>query len=420
MPDTSRPQHCTVPSTHRPRRKRVAMVVFSYYPMDSRPRRSAEALVKEGMEVEIICLRGARTDPRRETLGGVDVFRVPLKRQRGGILRYVFQYLAFLLISTTVLGVRSVTRRYDLVYVHNMPDFLVLSALVPKVLGAKVILDLHDPMPELMMTIFDLRQDALPVRALKRLEKWSIRLADRVVTVNLACKRLFTSRSCRPAKIRVVMNSPDEDVFGSQPSRPDIAIRRAQSKPFVLMYHGSLVERNGLGLAIDALARIRESLPPAELRIYGPATPFLERVMGSVRSSGLSDRVHYLGPRRLEDIVTAIADCDIGIVPTQRNAFTPITTPTRIFEYLALGKAVIAPRAPGVQDYFGDDALVFFELGDANDLARKIEYVYSHPGEVLEIVKRGQEVYLAHTWHQERKTLITLTGELLNGGARPD
>jgi len=128
---------------------------------------------------------------------GVDILRIPLQRRRTGPVGYVFQYVAFILISTVVVGLRSLTRRYDLVYVHNMPDVLVLSALIPKVLGAKVILDLHDPMPELMMTIFDLDQESWWVRILKRLEKWSLRLADLVLTVNLACEKLFVSRGCR-------------------------------------------------------------------------------------------------------------------------------------------------------------------------------------------------------------------------------
>src|SRR4029077_3818987 len=156
-------------------------------------------------------------DPKHETLNGVDILRVPLRRQRSSIFRYVFQYLAFLLISTIVLGIRSLNRRYDLVHVHNMPDFLVLSALVPKAFGAKVILDLHDPMPELMQTIFELPAKSFSVRLLKRLEKWSIAFADLVLTVNLACKRIYTSRSCPPQKINVVLNSPEDDIFEFQP-----------------------------------------------------------------------------------------------------------------------------------------------------------------------------------------------------------
>ena len=118
-------------------------------------------------------------------------------------------------------------------------------------------------------------------------------------------------------------------------------------QPFGIMYHGSLVERNGLELAVDALARIQKTIPAAELRVYGRSTPYLEQVMKKVHSLGLDNNVRYLGPRKLEELVHEIEACDVGIVPNQRNTFTDINTPTRIFEYLALGKPVIAPRTLG-------------------------------------------------------------------------
>jgi len=410
----------TVSSTSRLRGKRVAMVLFSIYPMDPRARRAAEALINEGMHVDVICIKKDEEDPKRETVNGVAILRIPLRYYRGTKFQYLFRYSTFILISLVLLAVRSLTRRYDLVYVHNMPDILVLSALIPKVFGAKVILDLRDPMPELMMTIFNLHQDALPVRTLKRLEKWSLQLADLALTVNLACKKLFASRSCRPEKIQVVMNSPDEKLFGFLPPRSHTSTHHPPSKPFVIAYHGSLVERNGLDLAVDALPRVRQSVPSVELRIYGLQTRFLERVMESVRAKGLDEVVHYLGPKRTEDLVTAIEECDLGIIPNQRNVFTEINTPVRIFEYLALGKPVIAPRAAGILDYFKNDSLLFFELGNSEDLARKIEYVYFHPSEAVEIVKRGQGVYLAHSWRQERLSFVNLVCELLSSEGRPE
>src|SRR5712692_4742590 len=228
------------------RGKCAAVVLFSYYPMDPRPRRAAEALVSEGMKVDLICLREANTDPKQETVGGVDVRRVPLRRRRGGVVGYLFQYATFLIAALGILAARSLSRRYDLVHVHNMPDILVLSALIPKLLGAKVVLDLHDPMPELMMTIFHLDRESRAVRMLRRLEKWSIRWADLVLTANLAFERLFVSRSCHPQKVRIVMNAPDERIFGSRPADPEAVAPRAAGKPFVIMYHGSLLERNGV------------------------------------------------------------------------------------------------------------------------------------------------------------------------------
>src|SRR5438094_184680 len=305
-------------------------------------------------------------------------------------------------------------RRFHGLYCHNMPDVLVVSALFPKAQGAKVILDLHDPMPELMMSIFNLPHDSLRVRTLERLEKWSIRFADLALTVNLACKRLFVSRSCPPEKVQVVMNSPDEKIFGVRAPRPAPPPPRAPGQPFVIMYHGSLVERNGLQLAVDALARVRRSVPSAELRIYGPSSPFLERVMQSVRAPGLTSAVQYLGPIRLEDIVGAVEDCDVGVIPNQRSVFTEINPPTRILEYLAVRKPVIAPRAGGIRDYFDEESLIFFELGDVADLAQKIEYVFFHPAEAAEIAGRGQDVYRAHAWRAERQTLVNLAADLVS------
>jgi glycosyltransferase involved in cell wall biosynthesis len=184
------------------------------------------------------------------------------------------------------------------------------------------------------------------------------------------------------------------------------------------MYHGSIVERNGLDLAVTALAAVRGAVPSAELRIYGDSTPFLERVMDAVRRNGLQNVVQYFGGKRSEEIRAAIDDCDVGIIPNRRTIFTEINTPTRIFEYLSRGKPVITGRARGVQDYFADDTLFFFDLGDAEDLARSIAYVFCHPEDVGRVVKRGQEVYLAHRWSQERRGLISRSAELLSAPTR--
>ncbi len=396
----------------RLRGKRVAVVVFSHYPSDPRPRRAAEGLVQLGMNVEVLCLRQDKSEPRRETYNGVSIRRISLKRRRGGKFSYVFQYSAFLVISFVTLAFRSLTRRYDLVHVHNMPDMLVFAALVPKVCGARVILDLHDPMPELMMTIYGLTPESFGVRLLKRFERWSISFADAVLTVNQACKKLFTARGCPPEKVYVVMNSPDEDIFKYQDT-PRILIKRSRTTPFAIMYHGSLVERHGLDIGVKALGIVKQTIPHVELRIYGRRTPFLEQVLNSVRGSSLEQSVRYLGPKTLEQIVEAIDDCHVGIIPNRRSIFTEINTPTRIFEYLSRGKPVIAPAVPGIRDYFTDGQLVFFELGDANDLARKLEYVCFHPEEVEKTVKLGQAVYRDHRWSAERTKFTNLAGELL-------
>lgn len=390
------------------------MVTFSGYPIDPRPRRAADALRKEGMLVDLVCEGGSGL-PKREDLGDLKILRIPIRHNRGGKLSYAYQYAAFIFISAAILAWRSLRRGYDLIYVHNMPDILVLSALLPKVFGAKVILDQHDPMPELMMAIFNHQPNSLAVRVMRRLEKWSIACADLVITVNLACKRIFGSRSCHPGKIRIVMNSPDGEIFPYRAACSYPTLEKGSGKPFVIMYHGSIVERNGLGLAVDAFARVHQRIPNSELRVYGRRTPFLVQVLDKTRRMGLESSVRYLGPKRLEDLAQEIEGCDVGIIPNQRNKFTDINTPTRIFEYLALGKPVIAPRTPGIQDYFAPGSLFFFEAGNAVELAKQIESVYSDTRRAMETAARGQEIYLTHTWDNERHELVSVVGELLRG-----
>jgi glycosyltransferase involved in cell wall biosynthesis/peptidoglycan/xylan/chitin deacetylase (PgdA/CDA1 family) len=393
--------------------KRMAVVSFSHFPGDPRPRRAAEVFARAGMKVEVICLKEEES-PKHGTFEGIEIDRIGIKKIRNSKTWYVFQYCLFILIAFAKLAARSLTRRYHVVHIHNMPDVLVFAALVPKLLGAKVILDLHDPMPELMMTIFNLRRESLGVRLMAWFERWSIARADAVITVNRACERLFVSRGCSASKVSVVMNSPDERIFKYSPARIRHRKSGGVSEPFVIMYHGTLEDRNGVDIAVEALGKVLQFVPAAELRIYGHRTPFLEQVMSTVSDKGLEKAVQYLGPRRLEQLTEAIAECDVGVIPNKRSIFTEINTPTRIFEYLALGKPVVAPRAPGIQDYFSEDSLVFFDLGEAHDLALKLTWVALSQKEALEIANRGQAVYRSHCWQEEKAKLITTVVTLLS------
>ena len=396
--------------------KRAAVVLYSDYKSDARPRREAEALVKSGMEVDVICLRQNPAHPKFEHIHGVNVRRMPMQHRRKGKIKYLLQYASFIAFCTAMLGWRSLRKRYDLVHVHNMPDVLVFSGIVPKLRGARILLDLHDPMPELMTTIFGLKEESVPVRILKHAERLSMRFADQVLTVNLACKKIFGSRSCDPGKIQVVMNSPDEEIFRFCPFQEPNG--QESAKPFVIMYHGSIVQRNGLDLAVQALQMVRQTIPNAELRVYGSSTPFLELVRDSVPCQALENAFRYLGAKSLEEISEAIGGCDLGIIPNHRCIFTELNTPTRIFEYLSQGKPVIAPFAPGITDYFGREDLVYFELGNAADLARKILQVHAHRSEMKTMVERGQEIYRAHCWKAEKLTFLNTVSQLLGDEAR--
>ena len=396
------------------RGKRGAILLFSYYPADPRPRRAAEALAREGVLIDLICLQKNVEEPRREIINGVSVFRVPLRRRRRGKIRYIGQYSIFILRSFLHLTFRSISRRYDFVHVHNMPDVLVFSALVPKARGATIILDLHDPMPELMMSIYNLGAETHFVRWLKRLEKLSISFADLVLTPNKAFQELFISRGCPSEKIQIIMNSPVSDVF--HPSKHDSLARTSANgeRPFKIMYHGLIAERHGLDTALEAIARLQSVIPTLEFHIFGDRTLYMNKVDAQVQKLGLRSCVHYHGYRPQTEIAKSICSIDLGIIPNRRSPFTEINMPTRIFEYLAMGKPVVVPDTQGIRDYFGPDSAIFFEPGDPQSLGDAILDVYRNPEKVDAILARGRTVYEAHRWEVQEVHFLDRVDVLLS------
>lgn len=392
--------------------KRAAVLLYSTYPADPRPRRAAEAMVEAGMEVDLFCLAEEDNEPAKEVVGGVNVFRFAMARKRAGKASYFWQYGRFLFASWRFVTFRDLRRKYDIVHVHNMPDFLVFAAVVPKLRGARVILDLHDPMPELMMAIYDLPAAHWMVKILRGLERWSIRTANLVLTPNITFRNLFIERGCPPRKIQIIMNSPRPDIFESA----DIGdLRNGPRKPgtFRIMHHGLIAHRHGVDLLVEAVARASTQIPGVQLHIYGGRTAFLDVVIKRAEDLAIADRVFYHGPQSQAAIADAIRAADVGVIPNRRSSFTELNFPTRIFEYLALGCPIIAPSTRGICDYFSSSELIMFEPDDVASLHDAIVSVWQQPSRGSEHVVRGREVFARHRWAGEKERLIRLTGELV-------
>lgn len=394
--------------------KKAAVLLYSYYPSDPRPRRAAEAMAEAGATVDLICLRDGDREHPYEQIKGVHIRRLPLGKKRGGKLLYFAQYGTFILACFGILAWRALTTRYHVVHVHNMPDILVFAALPARLRGARILLDLHDPMPELMTSIYNLPASHCLVAMLQTLERWSIAFASKVLTPNITFKKLFTSRSCRPDKMEIVMNSPQQEIFD-----PDLfsqAGTRQRTGEFRIMHHGSIVHRHGIDLLVDAVALLKDRIPGIQLDIYGGNTPFVDVVLAHADKHGIADRVHYHGSKTQTEIAQTIRQCDVGVVPNRRSPFTETNFPTRLFEYLAMHRPVIAPSTQGIRDYFAPDEMIFFEPDDVGNLATQLLWVYEHPKEVHERVIQGTRVYRKHLWTVEKEHLINITAALTATG----
>lgn len=389
--------------------KRAAVLLYSSFPSDPRPFRAAQAMVEAGMQVDLLCINRGANAPAREQIGGVSIFRLAIRHQRRGKVAYLLNYLRFLGRSFLFLGRRGLGGRYDVVHVHNMPDFLVFAAVIPKIRGAGILLDMHDPMPELMTTIYGLSPRSLPTRLLNRLESLSFRFAHRIVTPNIAFKNLFSSRSCRAEKIKIVVNSPEEEIF--DPERfPAIT---PEPGVFRVMHHGLIAQRHGVDQLLEAIAMLRPKIPGLRLDLYGGPTPYLAEVHALARSLGITDIFHHHGELTKDEIAGEIAKCDVGIVSNRRSVFTEINFPTRIFEYLAMNRPVVVPDTKGISDYFGPDEIVMFEAGNPRAMAEKILWIRDNPAGAAEILENGRAVYRNYLWRDERIGFLDLVGSVV-------
>jgi glycosyltransferase involved in cell wall biosynthesis len=393
---------------------RVAMVVFAYYPSDVRVRRAAEALVSSSMAVDVISLRGDG-EPKKDQVNGVNVYRINLKRKRANKLRYIWQWGYFIAAVYVKLFWLHLSKRYRIVHVHNMPDILAITALLPKLSGAKVILDLHDPMPEVYMTKYSMTEFHPVIRFLKFLEKWCIRFSDLVITTNISFRDLFISRGCPPGKIHIIMNSPQEVIFNKYKVKQNKDTTLNQNG-FDIMYHGHIVEMHGLDIAIEAVARIQYKIPNLTLHVYNDGN-FLKQIQKQVDDLNLRDIVKFHGTVPIEKIAEAIASIDVGIVPSRMTPFTNLNFPTRIFECLIIGKPIIVPRTQGIGDYFDEDSIYFFDADNVDDLAEQIVNVYSNTSKRKHILTQGIEVYKQHRWKLQQEQLVSLATMLLERGS---
>jgi glycosyltransferase involved in cell wall biosynthesis len=389
--------------------KRACMIVHSSYPADPRVRRESEALLADGWAVDVICLRDRGQRPR-ERCDGAQVYRMPLRRHRGrGLLVYLLEYLAFFALASLRVGALQLQRRYDLVQVHNMPDFLVFTALLPRLLGARVVLDIHDLVPELYMLKFGGSAGHPVVRLTRWMERRSTAFADHVLTAGEPFRRRLIRRGVSEARVTVVMNSADPQLFRVDPSAAPAA--RADDT-FTLIYHGGLFERYGLDIAIRAVDRLRDAIPGLRLVIYGQgeAEPALRSLIAELK---LADRVLLGGAQPLDAIPALIRAADLGVVPYRQNPFTDLLYPTKTFEYLALGVPVVMARTAAVAELFGDVADLFTPPEDVDQLAERILALERDRPRLARLLQAAQRAYAPYSWERQRQTYVTLIEQLV-------
>lgn len=359
----------------------------SPYPQDDRVRREALALTAAGHRVSVIA-PARKGQPRRERVDGVEVYRYPGPPGGGSFLGYLVEY-AWSLTATAFLSIWALVRGgFDVVHAHNPPDLFVFLAAFYRLLGKRSVFDLHDLAPEMYFARFDGEGNAAVRRVLIWLEGLSCRVANRIIVPNESYRQMVRERHGQPdEKITTVRNGPDlERIYAVD---PDPSVRNGASA--VIGYVGVIGYQDGLGCLLRAMAALVYELGVQNVRcvILGTGDALAEMRELSTEL-GLDDVVTFTGWVSDDDLRRYMSTADICVVPDPSNPFTDRSTMTKLAEYMALGKPVVAFDLPEHR-VTGGEAAVYATPNDERDFARALARLIDDPAAREQMGRYGIE-----------------------------
>jgi glycosyltransferase involved in cell wall biosynthesis len=391
------------------RAKRVAMISHSIYTNDNRVRRYAESLAARGDHVDVFAICQSGDTKSQQTVNGVHVFHVQCRgaRRAGSKLAYLWPLLRFFLLASIRLTRCHLQRPYDIIHVHNIPDFLVFAAWYPKFTGVPVILDIHDIVPELFASKFQTASTGMGRRLLLWMERASGAFADRVIIANDLWFDKYARRTGLNGRCTVFINHVDAKLFRCTP-------RTRRNGQQIVIYPGGLQRHQGLDIALRAFKQVAMDVPAAEFHIYGDGSA-RESLVRLTAELGLNEKVRFFQPRAAHVIASIMANADVGIVPKRADSFGNEAYSTKIMEFMAVGVPVIVSSTKVDRYYFNDSVVRFFEPGNPDALATEMVSVLRNHELRKRMTAQALKYAATHCWENRKGDYLRLVDSLCAG-----
>ena len=371
---------------------------------DARVRREAETVARDaGCRVMVIALK--RDDVARELLlNGVHLVEANVKKYDGKLkYRYVLSYLHFVVSCFYFCTKRYLQKKVDVVHIHNMPDFLVFSAIIPRLFGRNVILDIHDSMPETYAAKYT---ETSPILfwLLCLEERVSACFSNKVICVNHVQKNVLVNRGIPAAKILVLLNSPDPKIFRVN-SGPRKTLKR--SNGFKIVYHGTIARRLGVDIVVEAFARLTEIIPGIEFHIWSKSGDEIDSIERLSQMLGVHEKVHLLkGGMPLEELPEGLATMDLGVIGNRKDLATELMLPVKMLEYIAMGIPVVVPNLKTIEHYFNADMVSFYEAENVDSMADAIYALYKDEHKRLRQADTATGFLRQYGWQKHKFELV--------------
>ncbi len=393
------------------------MIAYSQYTRDSRVRREAEALADAGYNVDFITLREQRYKTNQR-INRVNIFRLPLYQYRGSnLLSYLLSYFLFFTLTFFKLSYLQFQKIYKIIHVNNMPNFLVFAAIIPKLCGAKIILDNHD----IQYILFNEKLSHSKFKCFLPfvlLEQYlTIAFSDKLFCADELQKRQLAKYNAKYNTVGVILNIPDESIFMPQSSKyfdntqPESNI---DEKIFKIVYHGTIAKRFGLDNAVKAINRLKRGFPNIKLFIYGEGDGLQE--LKNLRTNLKLHKHVYLSERYLPlpDVYQEIKDADLGLVPNNLDRATNLMLPVKLLEYMTIGIPTITVHLKTITYYFNSDVVYYMANNSPEQISAAILDLYRHPEKREQLALKSINFHKKYSWKTHKYDYINPVEKLIN------
>lgn len=308
-------------------------IAYTFYESDYRVRRCAEVFAGPGSRVDVIALKGDGTEVHG-VLNGVNLYCIQKRSfDEKGPFSYLFKILSFFMKGSVLLLFNHLRYRYKVIHIHSVLDFLVFMALIPKLLGARIILDIHDVLPEFYCQKFDKGFNTSVAKSLLFLEKMCVRFADHVIIANDLWREKIISRDKISAeKCTTLLNYPNLKFFKEKQNTP-------KSNHLRIIYPGHVSHHHGLDIAIKALHIVKKEVPYVRLDIYPSSwiSEYRKFLNDLIYELDLKENVEFFDRVQVEELARIYQEVDIGIVPKRAGLFASEAFSGKIFDFMAAG-----------------------------------------------------------------------------------
>ncbi|MGH7090269.1 MAG: glycosyltransferase family 4 protein, partial [Stellaceae bacterium] len=283
--------------------------------------------------------------------------------------------------------------------------FLVAGACLRRLTGIPLLLEVNAPLVE--------ERSRFGGLANRRLAAWveraTWRSADQVLPVTEVLAGHVRAAGIDPRRITVLQNGVGPEFLGGNPDPERIRARYRLEGKTVLGFTGFVREWHGLDRVIDLIA---DSDPSLRLHLLivgeGPARRSLEARAAEL---GISERVTMAGVVPREEVPEYVTAYDIALQPH----VVPYASPLKLFEYMALSRAIVAPASPNIREVLvHEETALLFDVADQAAFTAAIRRLVYNPALRQRLGRSARAAIDAQglTWQRNAERIIALIGAL--------